>query len=524
MTDLLVKILELDGPCLTSVLAQKIVEESGISHAAARQRVSRAKKGVNTLAYMPFQRNTRFIYLEKDFGSPRYWDNLIDSLIDSGSAYGLALAALKARDGICPLNNFPAVSGSPKQLKKHLSPGVILERLEQAKLVEVIEVPSVGPCISLIERDYEYYEDKFVGLYARTLTESIVLRAFAVWAKNTGMVSYGKIALRGDSPQPAVASFEWDFSAPSYLGGLSKQLTDKTLPGFVVCDVAIGSAMTEGAVKAFLNKCKTIRNLKNIGNCLQILIASKFEKEAFLLAKKNGVMPVKPETLFGDEVGEALATLSKTLSGASRFIFDPEILAQVYERLSVFEGAVSMIRGAYFEMFVSEIMRRQGYNDVRINEKLKTEDGKEAEIDVIAISNNQEIRFIECKGYSPHAVLPDKEVNTWLSQRVNRAFKYAKKHPDWKHLSIIMELWTTADLSQEAHSLIQAAITKTKPTRYQVKLYERESITKAIGKLGDISLSESFKTVFLNDPLMKARPKIKKLQFEDEIPITDLPF
>src|SRR5690606_37239835 len=157
------------------------------------------------------QRNSRFIYLKKDFGSPRYWNCLIKALIDNNSAYGFALAALKVRNGIVPLHCFPSVSGAPKRLKKHLSPETILDRLKKAKLVETIEISGIGTCVALIQGDKSYYSFKYSSLNARIVTESIILNAIKAWAKNTGLVSYDKIAIRGDNQAPEVATIEWDF-------------------------------------------------------------------------------------------------------------------------------------------------------------------------------------------------------------------------------------------------------------------------------------------------------------------------
>src|SRR5690606_23690889 len=184
-------------------------------------------------------------------------------------------------------------------------------------------------CVALIQGDKSYYSFKYSSLNARIVTESIILNAIKAWAKNTGLVSYDKIAIRGDNQAPEVATIEWDFSAPSYLSCLSKRDGEKTLPGFVVCDVALHATMTENAVKAFLSKCKIVRSLQKAGSCMQILVASDFEKSAFILAKKNGIMPVTPEALFGDEVGEAITILADTIIRASDFIFDPEILTKV---------------------------------------------------------------------------------------------------------------------------------------------------------------------------------------------------
>lgn len=55
---------------------------------------------------------------------------------------------------------------------------------------------------------------------ARLQTEQVLLLAIKAWARNLGMVSYDKVALRDEDSngkQPKVGTFAWDLTAPSYL-------------------------------------------------------------------------------------------------------------------------------------------------------------------------------------------------------------------------------------------------------------------------------------------------------------------
>lgn len=517
-------ILRRDGPCLTSELSKKLVLEANITPENARQRISRAisksNSEVNSLAFLTFARNVRFVYLVKEFGSPRYWDHLIKILIESGSIYGLTLAALRARGGVVPLSRFPSISGAPNKLKKHLSPETILNRLIEAKLLSIINLAGIGECVSITQSDSSYYNQHIDRLKATEITESVFLLTFKNWITKMGLVSFHSSRLRGDNTVPEVASFEWDYTAPSYVGALKQTLRtateteDKDKSGFVVCDVTLDSTIDEAAMRAFLSKCNTIRNLRNVGKCLEIFIAKKFTKEAFSLAKHNGVLAVQPDTLFGKEVSDALKRLYQTLEGSAHLIFDAEILTQVYEKLSVFEGSVSLIRGAYFEIFVAEIMRLVGFTDVRMNQIIKQQGQPNAEIDVIAIKRNHEVYFIECKGYSPHGLLPDDEFDKWLHQRSSLAYKYAKQHNDWEQADIVMQLWSTARLSEASKEKLSKMQNTTK--KYRIEFVGLDEIVKKVRSTREQSLLQSFETVFLKEPLMKARTVIKAPKFRTE--------
>src|SRR5438105_145469 len=85
------------GPSLSSEVAAELGLRAKMAPAAARQRLSRAHGNVRKLAGVPFPRNARFMYLEQQYGSPEYWNNLAAALIANNSALGYAIAALRQR-------------------------------------------------------------------------------------------------------------------------------------------------------------------------------------------------------------------------------------------------------------------------------------------------------------------------------------------------------------------------------------------------------------------------------------------
>src|SRR5688572_21424157 len=97
------------GPCLSRYLVDALVAR-GLKLITARQRDSRARhfEGVKRLAHLPFPGKARFIYLEKEYGSPNYWRALHKIIIERSPSYGPALAALLQRDGIIPTRHFAA--------------------------------------------------------------------------------------------------------------------------------------------------------------------------------------------------------------------------------------------------------------------------------------------------------------------------------------------------------------------------------------------------------------------------------
>lgn len=488
--------LELNGPSLSSEIVKHLVDDQGMLPAAARKRVSRVGGDVKRLAGIVFPHKARFFYLQRQFGAPEYWANLADALISTNSAYGYAIAALRQRDGVIPVGQFPIVCGAPLRQQRHLSPDTIYNRLSDAKLLSKVTVPGVGECVALVQHE-EHYSSGADLMRARLVTEDILLTAVKDWLRKLGIASYGQVALRGDEVPPKVGTFAWDLSAPCYLGHMVRKGADgEVKPGFVTCDVYLGDDMTELGVAPFIRKCLMLRSLRNVGPCMQILVANRFRRDAFHLLKRHGIIPATPKSLFGEDVAQALTQLTSVLDKAARSVIDPAQFDELFSKLGKIEGAATQLRGTLFEYLAADLARKTLAPDVSLNRIFKVP-GKEAEADVVAVRPHQAITLIECKGYSPRATIPDTLFKRWLEHNVPTCYAALKQHPDWKSLPITFEFWATAPLTDEAMALFAKAKATIKPTRYAIELKLGPDLQRAVKKTNDPSLITAFEKHFV---------------------------
>jgi Holliday junction resolvase-like predicted endonuclease len=496
MNDFVESFLETHGPCLSSEVTDHLVKSFAISPAAARKRVSRLAGKVRRLGYVTFPRKARFLYLEQQFGSPRYWGNLVEALMQTNSAYGHAIAALRQRGGAVPDGHFPIVCGAPVAQKKHLSPESIFTRLSEAGLLKRVALPGLGDCISIVQAD-GYYDVFAPMVRTRLITEGFLLTAVSDWLKKLGIVSYDKVATREAETLPRVGTFAWDLTAPSYLGPMAKTGKDgKVKPGFVVCDVYLGERVTVDGVRPFIKKCRTLRSLRNIGPCLQIFVAGKYEGEAFQLLKENGIVPATPANLFGEEVAEGLLELSNVLNKAAHALtINPAEFDTLFKKLGKIEGAATQLRGTLFEYLTADILRRNGAH-VMMNRIYKAKE-KKAEADVIAVRGNISVTFIECKGHSPYGETPDEEVKRWLQHSVPVFFKAIKEHPDWKNLEVKFEFWATAPLTANSLAMLKKAKAEINPARYTIEWRLGPDIHTICKKTKDHGLTMAFRKHFM---------------------------
>src|SRR5436190_1393858 len=485
------------GPALSSDVAAHLSRHAKIAPATARKRLSRACGNVRRLAGVSFPRNARFMYLEEQFGSPAYWKNLADALMKNNSALGYAIAALRQCDGMVPARQFPIVCGAPMRQLKHLSPETILQRLGEAGLVKTIVVPVLGDCVALVQED-EFYATHSVQMRARLITENILLAAVRDWLRKLGIASYNLVATRSDIPLPHVGTHAWDLSAPSYLGPMVRFTREgETKPGFVVCDVNLTARMTLAGVMPFIRKCITLRALRNVGFCLQILVAERFDNDAFAALRKHGIIAATPASLFGTEIADALRELTSVLVNAAYSLFDAEKLEELFSTLGKIEGAAYQLRGTLFEYMVADAAKRNGLGDIWMNRIFKVPDRGQAEVDVLAIRANHSVTAIECKGYSPRATIPDELFQRWLQHNVPIAYKAIREHPDWKHLPITFEFWTTAPISEDALALFEKAKGQLKETRYGIALRGPKEVSQACWETGEHTLITAFEKHFM---------------------------
>ncbi|NEI67412.1 nuclease-related domain-containing protein [Rhizobium leguminosarum] len=505
MANIVESYLNSNGPCLTSEVSDYLVKVHHVAPAAARKRVSRITEGssaaVKKLAGITFPRKARFIYLQKDFGSPRYWAALEHALLSSKSVLGLGLAALRERGGIMPADHFKIACGSPLKQARHLSVDTVFDRLKSANLIELISVGGLGDCVARVQSE-NHYDTLVSEIRARLITEAVLLTALRDWLRKLGMASYDRVETREGGELPKVGTFAWDLSAPSYLAPMLKYSKDGAgKNGFIACDVLLGRRIDAGGILPFIHKCATLRRLRKVGTCLQIFVADAYNREAFMLAKRAGIIPATPATLFGREVAEGLSQLTEVLRKAATSVIDADEFGSLFKKFARIEGASNQLRGTLFEFLVADVARKSmGPSFVRMNRKFKTDQG-DAEADVVVIHDNVSVLMIECKGYSPYARIPDDLFKHWLQKNVPRCYKAARSHPDWQNLQLRFEFWATGSLSAESLALFEQAKATINPSRHTIDLRRSDEVLAQCKLTNDPSVVEAFEKHY-----MKAEP------------------
>lgn len=501
------QILFKHGPALTSQVAQRL-RQTGLSAAAARQRLSRLPSDVRVLRGISFPKRARFIYLESQFGREPYWAALIKAIKTTNPAYATAIAGMQARGGIVPVKHFDIVSGAPVRQSRQVSSSTILQRLSAIGLANKVDIPGHGECAVLVNFQEEANPG---GLKPRLLTENVLLGAVRDWGGRMNMASPHATRIRDEDPAPQFATFKFDLCGPSYLRPLVRLREGKADPGFLVADVVIGATLDEERVAPFVRKCEMLSHLKNVRPFIPMLIADNFTPEALRACRAKGIIATRPATLFGDDVGRALADLFQTLSNAAAVAAtNPDRLESLFNRLTAIEGSAGNLRGALFEMIVGHLVKQLLGGSIDMGFVVTDPDTNEgAEIDVRLV-NERRVVIYECKGHQPASQVSQPEVEDWLKRCVPRIYKYHRSQERFQSSTLCFEFWTCGTFHPNALITLKDAASRI--TKYKIAWKDGLAIREFAKDIDKPGIRKILDEHYFNHPVAKmAKPLQRRL-------------
>lgn len=496
-------LLEENGPSLTTALGGEL-RAGGVGAAAARKRLSRLPETVRVLRGLPFPRRSRFIYLESQFNSQEYWSALIRAVETGNPAYAAAIAGVRARGGAVPKSHFGIVSGAPIRQKGQIASSVLLKRLQSVELLSEVSVEGLGECI-LLGSQKAISTRELSDLRARLLTEDFLLDAMRAWLGRMNMASPNATRIRDLGPLPQFSTFQFDLCGPSYLKPLTKRRDGKIEPGFFVADVILGRNLKEEDVKPFIRKCNTLSHLRKLRPFAPMLIADGFSREGLHLCRSNGVIATTPESLFGRDVARALADLLRTLSKAAAFAAaNPDKIEQLFNKLSVIEGAAGNLRGALFEILVGCVVHSLEGGSLDVGALIRdAETGRQAEIDVrLVVQRN--LKIYECKGYQPNSLVTHEEIKEWLEDKIPMLYRSHVSEQRFHESRIAFNFWTCGKFAPAAEKLLATASARTK--KYEIHWMDGQGVRQYISKLQTSGIRKIFDEHYLRHPIASLPP------------------
>lgn len=488
--------LEDSGPQLASTISAWL-EGHGVLPDAARKRISRVKPPIRSFPVPLFPKGTRYLYLQQERETERFWSSLHRDLRATGSVYGMALDGLIARKGAVFSEEFGVISGATAvPIKKQVTSDTVLQRLMESGL---IGQGDSGKGQHIHVRPYALLLPDLSGLNARDTVERIILDAVREWARNIGLASYNQIAIRGEASHVPVQQFQFDLSGPSYLLPLKRG--NQTEPGFLVADVFSDGILNEHHIRYFFRKARALHATLKNGTVLPILVADGFTSKALTSGHAAGVMMATPTALFGKKVSGALQSLLVTLTRAASYASaeSPNRIVDLVKSLADIEGRSHNLRGPLFELIVAYLARRDAVS-VDIGERATDPDTKEkADIDVLKVKKNgEELVAIECKAREPGGMVDVEEVQHWL-KKLKVVQSHLRNRDREAHISF--EIWTTGIFSDDARVLL--AKEQKQRTKSPISWKSGAEVALYASSLKEKAISDVLKQHFLQHPLTR---------------------
>lgn len=457
--DRVVNLLKEYGPMISGDLARKYEQIYNTSNEAARKAVSRSKTPVNKISNLGFDKNQKFYYLESQFMSNKYKENLIEAIKKHSKIFFEYINAFLMQNGYISKRILPAYVGAPvENVRGH------------RKHFDIIQILIDNNIVIDENEDILYLNPSFFGKInynhsiGLEIAKKTIINDFNQWAREANLVSYSKGKTLFE--HPVFSHFQWCYSAPSYIQPLYSPKNNK--PGFVVADVIFGKTTTLNDLNFFIDKLLIIRSFKNLPSFLPVIIVDRIDRDALNKLKGLNVFVALLDQFFSDKYTKLLNELVNVITNATSIMNkNPDYVHRLFESLSKAEGKYNNMAGDMFELLVGYHFSNLGCaymkskQIIRYNNKIK-------ELDWLIQRDGKTI-VIECK--ATKSKIDEQFVNKWLTENIPITYKWLKEN---HYNNIQFEIWSVGGFTDQALEMLskQEEVVK----KYIVYHYSKEDM------------------------------------------------
>lgn len=472
--------LKMNGPCLSGDLIRQLKNE-GASDEAIRKRISRLKPPVHKKKGF-FKDNQSFIFLDKQFETEEYYENLIIALKKAAKKYYSIIKAIEYHKGYIKKEHLASYTFSPiLNLKTHKNYNNIISNLKDLNLIT-----EEGNTYYVLSDKVSGNTNKNFNYYKGVeFAKNTILTQFYDYARKIGLISYNAGRFHSE-----FAKFQFNFVAPSYVTGITKYLSEaaKIQPAFILVDVLIGNKTEEEEILFFINKIDIIKS-QSSSNFLPYLIVENISQSALKTLKEKGIIVGFINQLFGSEYQDLVKELINIITNSGAILNNnPQAFLKLLTQLNkLVDGKINNLKGDLFELVVgyyySTISQR-----IDIGKKINF-NNIDKEIDVVAYSQTLLV-ICECKAYKN--MIDESTVKAWLSEKVPTIYKWAKAYNN--NILIKFEFWSASGFTDEAKEYLLTQIKKAK--KYSIDFIDERKIFDKAQELGIHKIKEIMREYF----------------------------
>lgn len=467
-SDKVINILKREGPMLSGELAHLIEKEYGMTNASARQVLSRTGGAVKKISNIGFDKNQKFFYLEKQYGTKKYANNLIDAISKGSQIYRIYINAFWSQNGYVSKDMLPSLVASPvKNIKGHKRYDRILKDLCDLHIIGEYD-EFTWELNSWIMQEYSVNYNRALGI---EVVKKQIARDFLSWAARINLSGFNSGKIFGESE---FGGFRWAYTAPSYIQPIYS--SKRKVPGFIVADVFFGHVAEIENIDFFLKKINILRAFKNLPPFLPVLIVDKVSEDALKRLKESGIMIAILKNLFDENYSKRLEEIVEVFTNASAIIMrNHEKMTKLFEEISKWEGRYNDIVGDMFELMVGYYYHMVGGNNIIIKKSIGfTYKNDKNEIDVMFNKDGKKY-IIECK--ASRKPLDKKYVDIWLGKNIPNIREWLINRAD-EPQDHVFQLWSLGGFNEEAKELLEERSQKT--SKYKIEFFDSEEIIKKV--------------------------------------------
>lgn len=441
--DRIENILSIYGPMFSGNLAQIYQNQYATSNEAARKAISRARSPVQKIKKFPFDKNQVFCYLESQYNSLNYRDNLYCSLKTSSLNISVILTALENNHGIIKKDILATFSLSP----------IINTSGHRLFLRNISDLKEYG-----IIKEYDDERWELESAFTNFISDlsisnsydrmrKLILNDFISWAAKLNMIAFNSAHVYPERAE--FAHFQWGATCPSYLQPIFNYKENR--PGFIVADVIYGKQVSPSDIIFFISKINIIRHFNNAPNFLPVLLIEGASKEAFAILKEQKVFVGVLSNIFDSNYTSVLSDIFNVFKNATALMLnDSSKIDTLLDNISKNEGRFNNIMGDLFEFMVGSFYQKLGLSYFEMNKLIPNDKGNKNELDVLVCKDNK-IIAVECK--ATKSSLSHTYVEKWLSEIVPTFRKWIQAtYPQRKYE---FQIWSMGGFDETANLLLE---------------------------------------------------------------------
>lgn len=470
------KILQEDGPLMSSELARRLAKKESIPYNTASQRIIRYKEICKIKGFFQSGQSLCYLGIHED---EELLKNLNKYLFEFGKKYWYCLNAIRLHGGTIERKYLECFTNYPiLPLKKHIPFNKVMQLFVQEEIL-------------VFSGNFYHLSPKFGQLRASKLSISTIdfiksdlLTNFESLTKNIGLISFNTAESFAE-----YGKFRWAFKGVSTVTGL----INNGKPGFLLADIIIGTPIYKEDVSFFIEKIKHVQSFNNAGKLIPFLLVDNLEKEALSYLKQHGIVVGLIGELFGKKYAEALKELITILNnaGASLKQTPDKYLDLINELRKYNEGLVNNIRGTFFEFVVGHIHSVDSQSSVDLG-RVISENGAQHEMDVIA-NYPDKIVIAECKAVK--SKIDIEYIDKWLGEKLPAFKKWFEKQETWKKKNLEFEFWSISGFTDDA--LVKLDNIMNTSIKYSLKYFRADEIRNKAKEMKNKKLKESLDDYFL---------------------------